>query len=320
MSRMPRRAGILSAAALGLALALPAIAPAATKPAVATRATAKLTPTTVRLAGTVNPHGAQTTYLFQYGRSNLYGTSTPIAAAGHGTKQITVRAQLSGLTPARTYHYRLVARNAGGVSNGADRTFRTLAQPLALSLVAKPNPVRFGHGAVLAGLLTGTGSAGRQIQLQASPFPHAAGFANVGNPQVANAQGAFAFQLLGVALNTQFRVVLPSRPQLVSPIVGVGVAPRVSTHVSATRVSRGGTIRFSGTVHPARDGMRVVIQRLRKRWRYVAATKAHPAGQRFSRYARRIHIRRGGSYRVLVRSSDGRYIAGAGRSVRIHRR
>lgn len=64
-----------------------------------------------------------------------------------------------------------------------------------------------------------------------------------------------------------------------------------------------------------------MIQRKRgKRWRYVAATKSRRGGQRFSRYARRIRIRRGGSYRVLVESADGSYINSTGRTIKIRRR
>jgi len=321
MSRISQPARVLIAAGVGLTLALPEIAPAATRPTVATGTTTRLTPTTVRLGATVDPNGAKTTYLFQYGTTNLYGTSTPITVAGNGTHKIKVRVDIGGLAPATTYHYRLVARNAGGVANGADRRFETKPQPLALSLIAKPNPVRFGRPTVVAGTLTGTGNAGRQIQLQASPFPHVTGFVNVGNPQVGDAQGAFAFALLSVAFNTQFRVVLPSKPQISSPIVGVGVSPRVSTRVSARKVFTGTRVRFSGTVRPARKGARVVIQRKRaKRWRYVAATKARKGGKLFSRYTKRIRIRRGGSYRVLVQSAEGSYVDSVGRTIRIRRR
>jgi len=319
MSRKSQGATIL-AATLGLALPLAGVATAATKPTVTTGGATKITATSVRLVGTVDPNGAKTTYLFQYGNTDLYGTSTPITVAGSGTTKLTIKAEVGALAPATTFHYRLVARNAGGVSNGADRTVKTLSQPLALSLLAKPNPVLFGRGTTIYGVLTGTGNANRQIQLQASPFPHTAGFVNVGNPQVANAQGAFAFTLLTVALNTQYRVALPSKPEVLSPTVGLGVFPRVSTHVSDRTVRTGASVRFSGTVRPARNGTRIVIQRLRgNRWGFVAATKARKGGQKFSRYAKRIRIRKGGSYRVLVDSADGSYVPSAGRSIKIRR-
>lgn len=308
------------AIAATLLIGLPAAASAATKPAVTTGGATKVTPNTARLVGSVVPNGAKTTYRFHYGNTTLYGTSSPIKSAGSGTKKVTVKAEISGLAPDTVYHYRLVARNAKGTTNGSDRTFKTKVQPLALSLVANPNPVRFGKATVLAGALTGTGNEGKQIVLQQSPFPHTAGFTQVGNPLVANKQGVFAFTLLSVALNTQYRVLLPSKPSVVSPIVGVGVAPRVSTSVSSTRVRTGARVRFAGKVHPVRTGQRIVIQRKRgKTWSYVASTKARKGGKTFSRYAKRVRIRRGGSYRVLIRSSDGSYVPGTGRTVHIRR-
>lgn len=321
---MTRTAGRATKAILvvaALLLGLPAAAGAASKPTVRTGSATRVTATSARLVGSIIPNGARTTYLFQYGRTTLYGTSTPITVAGSGSKKIIVRVDVGGLIPARRYHYRLVARNSKGVSSGSDRSFKTKPQPLALSLVAKPNPVRFGRGIVLAGVLSGTGNAGRQIVLQQSPFPHTQGFTQVGNPLVANQQGAFAFTLLSVPHNTQFRVLLPSKPQVVSPIAGVGVSPRVSTHVNRTRVFTGARVRFRGKIRPARNGTRVVVQRRHgKRWVRVGATKARKGGKTFSRYAKRVKIRRGGRYRVLVDSADGYYVPSSGRTVRIRRR
>ncbi len=321
MSGSAQRAIRAVAITTALLIGLPAAASAATKPSVTTGGVSKTTSTTVRLVGTVNPNGAKTTYRFHYGTTTLYGASTPIKSAGSGTKKKTVRADVAGLAPNTTYHYKLVAVNSKGTTNGADRSFKTKIQPLALSLVASPNPVRFGEGIVLGGALTGTGNAGKQIVLQQSPFPHTQGFTPVGNPVVTNSLGVFAFTLLSVPLNTQYRVFVASKPAVVSPIVGVGVAPRVSTHVSATRVFTGARVLFAGTIRPQRRGSRVVIQRKRgSRWSFVVATKSRKGGQTFSRYAKRVTIRKGGRYRVLVRSADGLYNESPGRTVRIHRR
>ena len=43
-----------------------------------------------------------------------------------------------------------------------------------------------------------------------------------------NANGGFSFPLLGVTLNTQYRVLMPQNQDVQSPIVALGVAPRVS--------------------------------------------------------------------------------------------
>ena len=195
MVRTSRRVKVLIAMVLALSLAAPTIAlGAATKPAATTGGVAKLTPSTVSLLGKVNPSGAATTYFFQYGPTALYGAATTPVAAGAGTATLNVVADVGGLAPATTYHYRLVARNARGMTLGARRTFKTRNQPLGLTLAATPNPVPFGKPTVLSGVLSGTGNAGRQVVLQANPFPYTQGFANTANPQVIGATGAFAFR------------------------------------------------------------------------------------------------------------------------------
>jgi hypothetical protein len=141
---------------------------------------------------------------------------TPVAA------KMQVAAPIAGLGPATAYHYRLVAQNAHGLTVGKDRSFKTRAQPLGVTLAASPNPVALGAATTLSGILTGTGNPNRAVVLQANPFPYTQGFADVANSQLTNAQGGFAFPLPSVALNTQFRVVMTDRPTVVSPIVTVG--------------------------------------------------------------------------------------------------
>jgi len=307
--------------AIALSLALTAVAQAqSTKPAVSTGAVANLTAQSVSLLGKIDPSGAQTTYLFQYGTTTLYGSATPVATAGGGGRTVNVIADLTGLASNTTYHYRLVARNRNGTTNGRDRSFKTRRLPLGLSLAATPNPVPFGRPTVLSGALTGTGNVGRQIVLQANPFPYTQGFAQLGNAQVTGADGSFLFPLLSVPLNTQYRVVIPNTTTS-SPIVGVGVSVRVSTRVSATRVRTGRRVRFSGTVRPVRAGAQVAIQKQRgARWVTVSGTITRTATNEFSRYTKLVRIRRGGNYRVFVSINDGNFTSNIGRTVRIRRR
>ncbi len=309
------------AVALVVAVAAPALAQAqSTRPAAVTGDAANVTPQSATLLGRVTPNGAQTTYLFQYGTTTLYDQATPATPAGAGSAAVAIAADIAGLAPATRYHYRLVAHNRNGTVYGADRTFRTRAQPLGLTLAAIPNPVPFGRPAVLAGTLTGTGNANRQILLQSNPFPYTQGFQPTANVQLTNAQGQFAFPLLSVPLNTQFRVLIPDRPSIASPIVTVGVAVRVSMNVSTTRVRTGRIVRFFGTVRPARPGAQFAVQNLRRgRWVTVAGGITHGSRGGVSRYAKRVRIRRGGRYRVFVRIVDGNYVSAAGRTVTIRR-
>ncbi len=323
MTRTTRRATQATLTVLVLSLALPALAPAqSTKPTVTTGASANITPSTATLLGKVTPNEAATTYLFQYGPTTLYGSSTPIAVAGNGKSAVTVTADLTGLAPATIYHYRLVARNRNGTVNGVDRFFKTKVQPLGLTLESAPNPVLYKRPAILRGVLTGTNNASRPIVLQANPFPYTLGFQNASNPQLTAADGAFAFPVLEVPLNTQFRVLVAERPEIVSPIVSVGVAVRISTNVTRQRLPRsGGRVRFFGRVSPARPGAQIAIQKQRGNgWVTVAGSITRSAGSAFSRYGKTIRVRRGGNYRVFVSNLDGNYVSNAGRVVRITRR
>ncbi len=321
MYRSSHRLVVWIMGALTLALVVPALAQAqSSRPDVITGGVAQLTPHSATLLGKVTPNGARTTYMFQYGTTSLYGAVTPVGTAGAGNRAVNVVADLSGLAPATTYHYRLVAQNRNGLVKGKNRVFRTRPQPLGLAFAATPNPVPYNRPTVLHGTLTGTGNAKRQVVLQSNPFPYTQGFQQAANVQLTNLQGQFAFPLLSVPLNTQYRIVVPGQPQVASPIVTVGVAVRVSTNTSRRRVRRGRIVRFFGTVRPARPGAQFAIQTLRRgAWRTVAGGITHGTRGGVSRYAKRVRIRRGGQYRVFVAIVDGNYVSSAGRTVRISR-
>jgi hypothetical protein len=98
--------------------------------------------------------------------------------------------------------------------------------------------VPFGAPSTLAGTLSGPGNGGRPIQLQQKPFPFTTAFVNVGNAQLTNAQGGFAFALLSVPLTTQYRVLVTDKPSVVSPILTVNVTVVVGTRTTRTHVHR----------------------------------------------------------------------------------
>jgi len=107
------------------------------KPTAATTAATDVSQTTANLNGSVNPNGQDTTYHFEWGSSTSYGHDTSTENAGSGRNSQAVYAGLTGLTPGTTYHFRLVATNASGTSQGGDRTFTTqalaVAQPTAVT-------------------------------------------------------------------------------------------------------------------------------------------------------------------------------------------
>jgi hypothetical protein len=313
--------GVLTAVVLGGALWAPAAAQAAvTKPAVTTGGVASVTPTTAVLKGFVNPHGAATTYFFQIGPTLLYGGQTTPASAGKGTKGVRVSAPVSGLAPATTYHYRLVARNRKGLTLGGDRTFKTKKQPLGVTLAATPNPIRAGRATVLSGVLSGTGNDHRIVQLQANPWPYTGGFKPVGNNVQTDAAGNFSITLLSVDFNTQYRVLMPAKPSVVSPIVVLGTTVKVTRHTKVRRGSRRGRVHFWGTVRTAHGGaVVVVIQKLRKgSWINIGQTTARDTGKGYARYSGHIRQKHGGRYRVVAIDASGLHSPSVSRSKRLH--
>jgi hypothetical protein len=233
---------------------------------------------------------------------------------------VTVGADIGGLQAATTYHYRLVASSPGGVVSGSDRTFRTDNVPLSLSLVAQPNPVRYGAATTLSGTLAGTGGGGQTVQLQLNPFPYTGGFVNAMlSPVVTGAAGNFTMVLGGLLANAQARVVTKTGKAVTSGPILIGVAPIVRTAVSTRHPRRGRFVRFSGTVSPSFVPAQVAIQRLSSKgaWITVAGnvTRAYKADR--SRYAKSARVRSAGTYRVFVGLLNSQFAGAVGPSIRI---
>jgi hypothetical protein len=97
-------------------------------PVVTTGSASSVSSAAATLAGTVNPHGSQTAFTFEYGTSFATAGTTVISAvdnAGSGNGALAVTLPISGLTPDRTYYYRIIATNASGVTFGALKSFNT---------------------------------------------------------------------------------------------------------------------------------------------------------------------------------------------------
>ena len=100
-----------------------------TSPTATTGAATNLLPDGAKLLGKVNAEGSVTSYRFEYGPTTAYGQSTP-AGSTVGSVDENVSAVIAGLHPASTYHFRLVASNAGGTTLGADQALTTLVRPV----------------------------------------------------------------------------------------------------------------------------------------------------------------------------------------------
>ena len=113
-----------------------------TAPTATTSTATSVTSTGATLNGTVSANNASTEVTFEYGTSTSYGnTVTASQSPVAGTYSTSVSYSLAGLQPDTTYHYRVVAVNAGGTANGVDQMFTTSALTVtaAIDSVAATN-------------------------------------------------------------------------------------------------------------------------------------------------------------------------------------
>jgi hypothetical protein len=86
------------------------------------------TPFSASVYAFVNPESQTTACQFEYGTSTTYGNSVPCEPASlEGAESQFVTGALTGLEPASTYHYRVLATNATGETEGVDGEFATPA-------------------------------------------------------------------------------------------------------------------------------------------------------------------------------------------------
>ena len=128
-------------------------------PAVTTGSASAVSGSGASLAGTVNPNGVATAYIFEYGTSLSFGAITPPTSAGSGSSPVAVSESLAGLSAATTYYYRLVATNSNGQTTfGVVRSFRTTGTgqaPVAVTGAASAITI---SGATLNGQVNPRGS------------------------------------------------------------------------------------------------------------------------------------------------------------------
>ncbi len=296
-------------------LAAQAMTSAPKLPRASTGGALQVTYTSATLTGKINPHGLETTYVFQYGTTAGYGGQTPLAGAGNGTVEVKVSQTISGLQPGTTYHYRLVAVSPAGTTNGQDHVFVTKKVPLKFTIAKTSKRDVFGSPFSVSGVLSGTGSANRELVLQANQFPFLGGFKAIGSPVLTNAAGGFSFLEPSLSQTTQLRVATTSAPVTYSSVVVENVAVRVTMHVRST--GRPGFVRFYGTVAPAVVGAPVVFQLLGPGGRATKAgsTVVTQATASVSRFSGVVRVRRAGRYRAFVKVSNGMQVSNHSRVI-----
>ena len=83
--------------------------------------------TEATLGASLDPSGLETTYFFEYGTSDAYGSKTAEATVD-GEAPLGIEGHLFGLLPGTAYHVRLVASSSVETVAGPDQTFTTLTE------------------------------------------------------------------------------------------------------------------------------------------------------------------------------------------------
>jgi len=99
-------------------------------PNLTTGAATNIEATSATLGGAYIGTGTDTHYFFEYGFDSGYGHATPINDNGAGSGLQTVApVTITGLQPLTTYHYRIVATNSLGTTDGQDENLTTATHP-----------------------------------------------------------------------------------------------------------------------------------------------------------------------------------------------
>ncbi|MEA2221582.1 MAG: hypothetical protein QOJ35_4208 [Solirubrobacteraceae bacterium] len=189
-------------------------------------------------------------------------------------------------------------------------------QPAAISLDAKPNPIVFSTTTALSGRLTNVAQAGGvKIRFeQDATRPYGDDYKPSALTATTANNGRWSVSAKP-ATNTQYRAIAQASPPVTSPARLVLVRTLVGLRVSDSTPRRGSLVRFSGSVFPAHDGSRALIQRRTSSggWATLARPALLDAGTLKSTYTKQLRVRSDGVYRVKV-AGDGDHVNGFSRT------
>ena len=118
-------------------------------PIVTTGAATAVTASGATLAGTVDAHGAQTAFAFEYGTTNAFGSLSAIDNAGDSNAVQQITLPIGGLAPGTTYLYRIIATNPNGTSFGTVHSLTTAGSAFATGPAQRTIAAGQGHSCVV---------------------------------------------------------------------------------------------------------------------------------------------------------------------------
>ena len=230
---------------------------AACAPAVTTNAATAIAATGATQNGTVSSNGASTTVTFQYGLTTGYGSSvtaaqSPLSADAAGAP---VSAAITGLACNTLYHFRVVASNSAGTTNGGDTTFTTGA--------CTPSPTTnaasaiAATGATLNGTVSSNGASTKVTFQYGLTTGYGGSVTATQSPLAANAAGTpVSAAIAGLVCNTlyHFRVVASNNAGVANggdtTFATAACTPTVTTNaatlIAATGATQNGTVDSNG--------------------------------------------------------------------------
>ena len=275
------------------------------RPGISKLAAVDKTPTTARLTALVDPNRAATTVYMEWGTTTRFGNRTPDQLLPAGDANVAVSAPIGSLPVHRRIYWRVVATNSAGVRRSGSTSFTTPRNPSGITLNAFPPVVTWGGTVSLSGHVAGSGVAGTTVALQESPFPFAAGFAQVATARVTSSRGDFRFASRPLAIGTRYRAVTLTNLSVTSGTIEAQVRAQVGIR-RTSRTRR--TLRLAGGVHPGLpEGIATLQRRTRHGgWALVKRKPLKAIDADTSRYRFRVFKqRRARSYRVKIAARDG---------------
>jgi hypothetical protein len=139
------------------------------KPTVKTEPAGSIAANSATLKGMVNPNGFEVTECkLEYGTTIPYTSSVPCTPApGAGTANVVVSGAISGLQENTTYHFRVIAKNAGGTAEGLDAEFKTTSSsPVKPTVKTEPASSVAANSATLNGVVNPNGFEVSECKLE----------------------------------------------------------------------------------------------------------------------------------------------------------
>ncbi len=150
-------------------------APPAYPPTATTGQASAVGDTAATLSAIVDPNGTSTSVRFIYGTTTGYGTASAQQSIGGAATNQAILTPVSGLAPAMTYHYRIVATADCACRDntfyGADATFTTTATPAVTVTTSSGSPAPAAAPAPAPSTTATTPAASPSVAPAPAPAP-----------------------------------------------------------------------------------------------------------------------------------------------------